>query len=64
MDLTPDVEVFAAEMNTDGLLHVFVPHATAGVALIEVGAGTEPDLGRRSSGCYPARICTSTGMGR
>ena len=44
MDLTPDVEVFAAEMNTDGLLHVFVPHATAGVALIEVGADTEPDL--------------------
>ncbi len=28
----------------DGLLHVFVPHATAGVALIETGSGTEPDL--------------------
>ena len=28
----------------DGLLNVFVPHATAGVALIETGAGTEPDL--------------------
>jgi secondary thiamine-phosphate synthase enzyme len=28
----------------DGLCHVFVPHATAGVALIETGSGSEPDL--------------------
>jgi secondary thiamine-phosphate synthase enzyme len=28
----------------DGLLHVFVPHATAGVALIESGAGSDDDL--------------------
>lgn len=28
----------------EGLLNVFVPHATAGVALIETGSGTEPDL--------------------
>ncbi len=28
----------------DGLLHVFVPHATAGVAIIEVGAGSDRDL--------------------
>ena len=28
----------------DGLLHVFVPHATAGVALIETGSGSETDL--------------------
>ncbi|MFI6816392.1 YjbQ family protein [Nonomuraea sp. NPDC050328] len=28
----------------DGLLHVFVPHATAGVALIELGAGSDDDL--------------------
>ncbi|MCH9815127.1 MAG: YjbQ family protein [Actinomycetia bacterium] len=28
----------------DGLLHVFVPHATAGLALIETGSGTEADL--------------------
>lgn len=27
-----------------GLLNVFVPHATAGVALIETGSGTESDL--------------------
>ncbi|MGH9083800.1 MAG: YjbQ family protein [Acidimicrobiales bacterium] len=28
----------------DGLCHLFVPHATAGLALIEVGSGSEPDL--------------------
>jgi secondary thiamine-phosphate synthase enzyme len=28
----------------DGLLHVFVPHATAGVAIIETGAGSDDDL--------------------
>ncbi len=28
----------------DGLLHVWVPHATAGLALIETGSGSEPDL--------------------
>ena len=28
----------------DGLLSVFAPHATAGVAVMELGAGSEPDL--------------------
>ncbi len=28
----------------DGVLHVFVPHATAGIALIETGAGSDQDL--------------------
>lgn len=28
----------------DGLLHVFVPHATAGVAILETGAGSDDDL--------------------
>jgi len=44
VDITADVEAFAADAAADGLLHVFLPHATAGVALIETGAGTEPDL--------------------
>lgn len=44
VDLTADVDAFAAEVGVDGLLHVFAPHATAGVALIETGAGTEEDL--------------------
>ncbi len=42
-DLTGDVTAFCRGRG-DGLLHVFVPHATAGVALIETGSGTESDL--------------------
>ncbi len=44
VDLTAEVGVFAGETGHDGLLHVFAPHATVGVALIETGAGTEGDL--------------------
>ncbi|MFC4912681.1 YjbQ family protein [Actinomadura gamaensis] len=43
-DITPECERFAAEQGGDGLLHVFVPHATAGVAIIELGAGSDDDL--------------------
>jgi len=42
-DLTASLASFVAGQG-DGLAHVFVPHATAGVALIETGSGTEPDL--------------------
>jgi secondary thiamine-phosphate synthase enzyme len=34
----------AAAAGGDGLLHVFVPHATAGLALMELGAGSDADL--------------------
>ena len=46
VDLTDRVADFArtASGGGDGLLHVFVPHATAGVALMETGSGSEPDL--------------------
>ena len=44
VDLTPQVQTFAKTVGGDGLVHVFVPHATAGVAVIEVGAGSEQDL--------------------
>ena len=30
----------------DGLVHVFAPHATAGLALMETGSGSEGDLER------------------
>ncbi len=43
-DITDDVAGFAATCG-DGLLNVFVPHATAGVALMETGSGSEHDLG-------------------
>ena len=43
-DVTDRVRSFAREAGGDGLLHVFLPHATAGLALMETGAGSEPDL--------------------
>ncbi|MEU7477389.1 YjbQ family protein [Lentzea sp. NPDC042327] len=43
-DLTRECERFLQEENGDGLLHVWVPHATAGVAIIETGAGSDDDL--------------------
>lgn len=43
VDITDGVEDFARGRG-DGLLHVFVPHATAGIALIETGASSEGDL--------------------
>jgi secondary thiamine-phosphate synthase enzyme len=42
-DLTARCASFV-EDEGDGLLHVFVPHATAGVAIIETGAGSDDDL--------------------
>ena len=42
-DLTSELVSFCRSLG-DGLVNVFVPHATAGVALIESGSGTEPDL--------------------
>jgi secondary thiamine-phosphate synthase enzyme len=44
VDLTERVRAFAADGTGDGLLHVFAPHATAGVALMETGSGSEEDL--------------------
>jgi secondary thiamine-phosphate synthase enzyme len=45
-DITGECARFAAGAagGGDGLLHVFVPHATAGLALIELGAGSDADL--------------------
>ncbi|OBI81253.1 hypothetical protein A5663_16155 [Mycobacterium sp. E740] len=43
IDLTNEVRKFCASRG-DGLCNVFVPHATAGVAIIETGAGSDDDL--------------------
>lgn len=45
-DITGECAEFArsASGGGDGLLHVFVPHATAGLALIELGASSDRDL--------------------
>ncbi|MEJ8279127.1 secondary thiamine-phosphate synthase enzyme YjbQ [Pseudonocardia spirodelae] len=45
VDLTSRIERFLAGCGArDGLLNVFVPHATAGIAVIETGAGSDGDL--------------------
>ena len=43
-DLTDRVRAFARDAVGDGLVHVFAPHATAGLALMETGSGSEADL--------------------
>ncbi|TDL05978.1 YjbQ family protein [Mycolicibacterium obuense] len=43
VDLTDEVRDFCASRG-DGLCNVFVPHATAGVAILETGAGSDDDL--------------------
>jgi secondary thiamine-phosphate synthase enzyme len=45
-DITGQCADFAAGAagGRDGLLHVFVPHATAGLALMELGSGSDADL--------------------
>jgi secondary thiamine-phosphate synthase enzyme len=44
VDVTDRVAAFASANAGDGLLHVFAPHATAGVALMETESGSEGDL--------------------
>jgi secondary thiamine-phosphate synthase enzyme len=43
VDITHEAAAFVADLG-DGLLNVFVPHATAGIAIIETGAGSDSDL--------------------
>jgi secondary thiamine-phosphate synthase enzyme len=43
VDLSGDLQDFC-QGKGDGLCSVFVPHATAGVAVMELGSGSEADL--------------------
>lgn len=43
VDLTDEAAHFCRS-HGDGLLHVFAPHATAGLAVMETGSGSEADL--------------------
>ena len=55
VDLTARVNDAIAGLG-DGLLHVLLPHATAGLALIEVGSGSERDLLDRLAVLLPHSI--------
>jgi secondary thiamine-phosphate synthase enzyme len=43
LDVTAACAAFVRD-QPDGLLHIFVPHATAGIAVLETGAGSDEDL--------------------
>ncbi|WP_067473892.1 secondary thiamine-phosphate synthase enzyme YjbQ [Nocardia amamiensis] len=43
-DITSQCATFVREAGGDGLLHIFVPHATAGIAIMELGARSDDDL--------------------
>ena len=58
-DLTARCAEFAREAaqgsdGADGLLHVFVPHATAGIVVMELGSGSDDDLLAVLAGLLPA----------
>lgn len=68
-DLTGQVRDFVRERGGDGLLNVFLPHATCGVALMETGSGSEADLQEALDAFLPpddryAHRHGSTGHGR
>src|SRR5690348_10529089 len=51
-DLTSECASFVRDAG-DGLLSVFVPHATAGLAILETGAGSDDDLLRLIDDLFP-----------
>ena len=51
-DLTREIEGFCRGRG-DGLVHVFAPHATAGLALLETGSGSEADLAELTGRLLP-----------
>lgn len=53
VDVTAEVVRFCTGRG-DGLVNVFVPHATAGLALMETGSGTEEDLLSTIGRLFPA----------
>jgi secondary thiamine-phosphate synthase enzyme len=46
LDITPQCRQFVSDVSQggDGLLHVFAPHATVGIAVMELGSGSDVDL--------------------
>lgn len=54
-DITGECAAFLGNAGvSDGLLNVFVPHATAGIALIELGSGSDRDLLTALGDLFPA----------
>ena len=54
VDITDKVRQFARGIGESGMVNVFVPHATAGLALMETGSGSEADLGEVLERLFPS----------
>ena len=52
LDVTAEAARFVAGKG-DGLLSVYLPHATAGLAVVETGAGSDEDLLAHLSTLFP-----------
>lgn len=53
VDVTERVRAFASDAGRDGIVHAFLPHATAGLALMETGSGSEEDLEQLLERIFP-----------
>lgn len=56
VDITDRVQGFVRGIGQNGLVHVFVPHATCAVALMEVGSGSEQDLQAALDRIFPVDV--------
>ncbi len=54
VDITEQVKSFAGNLGGSGIVNVFLPHATAGLALMETGTGSEVDLGEVVERVFPS----------
>lgn len=54
VDITDRVKGFARGIGQSGLVNIFIPHSTAGVALMETGSGSEADLGEVLERLFPS----------
>jgi len=53
VDITREVTTILDDMSAHGLLNIFIPHATAGVAIMETGSGSEEDLTEALARLFP-----------
>lgn len=54
VDITDRVKGFARTIGQTGLVNIFAPHSTAGIALMETGSGSEADLGEVLERLFPS----------
>ena len=53
VDITEQVKAFALGIGNSGLVNIFTMHATAGIAMMETGSGSEADLGEVLDRLFP-----------